>query len=79
MKWAAPSSTVAGKLRKSIMKRIWGRGSKMRCMEVVIGISKDPTRLDLTFAAALRTKIDTRRMRRKSEDRLAQAAGILHQ
>ena len=37
MNWSTPSLTVARQLRASIMKCIWGRSSKMRCLEVVIG------------------------------------------
>ena len=51
----------------------------MRCMEVVMGISNDPTKVDHAIAAVMRTMIDTRRVLIKSEDRYQQAVRILHQ
>ena len=51
MNWAAPTLTAARKLRASIMRCIWGRSNKVRCMEVVMGILNDPTEVDHTVAA----------------------------
>ena len=51
----------------------------MRSVEVVMGILNDPTRVDHTFAAVMRTRIHTRRVLMKSEERYQQAVGILHQ
>ena len=44
----------------------------------MLGILNDPTRVDHTFAAVLRTMIDARRMLMNSEDRYQQVTGILH-
>jgi hypothetical protein len=40
MNWSTPSLTAARALRASIMKCIWGRSSRMRCIEIVIGVLK---------------------------------------
>ena len=44
-----------------------------------MAILNDPTRVDHTFAAVMRTLIDTRRVLMKSETRYQQAVVILHQ
>jgi len=50
----------------------------MRCVEVVTGILNDPTKVDHTSAAVMRTMIDTRRILIRSESRYLQAVRILH-
>ena len=70
MNWAQPTLNAARKLRSTILK--W------RCVEVVTGILNDPTKVDHTFAAVMRTMIDTRRILMKSESRYLQAVRILH-
>jgi len=67
---------AAKKLRSSIMKCIWGTSSKNRCVEVVMGILHDPTRVDHTFAAVAKAVSDARRMLRKDEPRYQQALEI---
>jgi hypothetical protein len=74
--WSGPSLKAAAKLRSSTVNCVWGSTSKNRCIEVVLGILNDPTRVDHTFAAVARTVSDARRMLRKSEDRYSQTQEI---
>ena len=69
MQWAAPSLTASRKLRTKAMQCLWGKSGKLRCVEVVIGILQDPTKVDHAFAASYRSILDARRMILKSPQR----------
>ena len=74
--WSGPSLKAAATLRSSTVNCVWGSTSKNRCIEVVLGILNDPTRVDHTFASVLRTIGEARRMLRKIEGRYSQAQMI---
>ena len=74
--WSGPSLEAAAKLRSSTVNCVWGTTSKNRCIEVVLGILNDPTRVDHTLAPVARTVSDARRMLRKNEDRYSQTQEI---
>ena len=61
--------TLANRLRGKILICIWGKQSKMRCPEIVLGLLNDPTRVDNYYASAFRAFIDARRMLRKNAAR----------
>ena len=69
MTWSAPSTALSTRIRSSILKSIWGTGSKLRCPEIVLGILNDPTRVDNFSSAAYRALLDARRTLRKSQER----------
>ena len=55
MQCASPTVTVSKKIRAKAMECLWGSSSKLRCVEVVLAILQDPTKVDHTFAAAYRS------------------------
>ena len=54
------------KFRDAIMRGIWSRRSKMRCLEILYSLLFDPTKLDPYFAAICRSFYVARRMLRKN-------------
>ena len=72
MQWGCPSVAMATRFRSKALRCIWGSSSKMRCMEVVVGVLNDPTKVDHYYAAAYRSILDARRMLLKSSARYDQ-------
>ena len=67
--WSAPSVAISNRMRSSVLNCIWGKGSKLRCPEIVLGVLSDPTRTVNFSAAASRAFIDARRTLRKCINR----------
>ena len=70
--WSPPSKAEAKTQRTKTLACQWGKNSKMRCPEVVIGILNDPTRSDHFYAAVHRAFNETRRMMIKNTERFQQ-------
>ena len=60
--WSPPSIAEAMTQRTKTLECQWGKTSKVRCPEVVIGILNEPTRANLYYAAVHRAFNETRRM-----------------
>ena len=44
--WCRASNAAASKLRTTLMKRTFGPGRKLRCIEILSSLCYDPTKLD---------------------------------
>ena len=59
--WALPSYSATKKFRTRIISAIWGRSSKMRCVEIIMAGLHDPTRIDPRHEGVHRRQLDARR------------------
>ena len=68
--WDIPSKKSLASLRSEILKAIWGKGRKMKSLEMVLAILNDPTLTDPLAALVYNRLSDARRLMNKSNERL---------
>ena len=67
--WNLPSFPCMSRFRTAIMKGTWSNKSRMRCLEILMTLVFDPTRIDPFFASLYRAYSILRRLLRKGGDR----------
>ena len=67
--WNLPSFLAMSRLRTIILGGVWGCRARMRCVEILMTVMFDPTRLDPFFAAIYQSFGALRRLLRGSVDR----------
>ena len=71
--WDIPSKRALNALRSETLNAIWGKGRKMRALEIALSILNDPIRTDRLAAIVYKRLNDARRLLQNSEDRLRKA------
>ena len=69
--WVKATSRVQGRLKAQMLNLTWGKNKRMRCTEVVVAVLNCPTKVDPTYASALRTFTTANRMLRRGQEREA--------
>ena len=77
--WDLPSNKALAHLRTQVIKAIWGKGRRMRCLEIALGVLNDPTRTDPMVAIIYKRSADARRLLNKDKDRLRKALRVQQQ
>ena len=77
--WDLPSNKALAHLRTQVIKAIWGKGRRMRCPEIVLGVLNDQTRTDPMAAIIYKRLADARRILNKDKDRLRKALRVQQQ
>ena len=68
--WDIPTNKATSRLRAQTLNAVWGKGRRLRCLEIVLGVLNDPTKTDPLGATVFKRISDARRLMRKSQARL---------
>ena len=71
--WDIPSKKALVNLKAEVMHAIWGKGRRLRSVEMVLAVINDPTKTDPLAAMILKRLSDARRLMNKRKDRLQAA------
>ena len=76
--WDLPSFPALNELPTTIMQGTWGSRARMRCLQILMTVSYDPTRIEPLFATLYRTFTLLRRILLESVDRYNMFCGNVY-